>query len=111
DRTQAVGRNAEPEAAVQLLAQQSHVLQIGQENPLGLVVRVAHVVAGLPALAGQLADARHDSSLENWVLGDVPESGAHSGGAALRQPRPRPSARFDDPLANPPAHDARAGTG
>src|SRR6186713_284328 len=64
DRAQAVSRNAELEALVELLAEQRHVLQVGQEHALGLVVGVAHVVADLAALAGQFADARHGSSLE-----------------------------------------------
>src|SRR5690606_10771639 len=63
DRAQPVGRDAELEALVELLAQQRDVLQVGQEHALGLVVGVAHIVADLAALAGQFADARHVSSL------------------------------------------------
>src|SRR6186997_2169984 len=69
DRTQPVRRDAKLEAAVELLAQQRHVLQVGQEDALGLVVGVAHIVADLAALAGQFADARHGSSLEKSSLG------------------------------------------
>ena len=38
---------------------QGHVLQIGQERALGLVIGVGNIVAHLPALAGQLANPRH----------------------------------------------------
>src|SRR5690606_38397014 len=79
-------------ALVELLGKQRHVLQVRQEHPLGLVVGVAHVVADLAALAGQFADARHGSSLENLTPGGVPESGAHSEDPALRQPVSGPSA-------------------
>jgi len=58
-------RNAEFEAAIQLFAQQSDVLKVGQEDTLGLVVGVAYIVAGQAALAGQFADARHAVSRSN----------------------------------------------
>ena len=38
------------------------VLQVRQERALGLVVGVGHVVTHHPALAGQLANARHDET-------------------------------------------------
>ena len=59
-RAQAMRRDAKLEAAVQLFADQRDVLQVGQEDALGLVVGVADVVADLAALAGKFADARHD---------------------------------------------------
>jgi hypothetical protein len=69
DRAQAVGRNAELEAAVERLAHQRNVLQIGQKRLLGLVVGVAHIVADLTALAGEFADAGHDKSLRKNGFG------------------------------------------
>src|SRR6186713_1866716 len=82
DRAQPVGRDAELEALVELLAEQRHVLQVGQKDALGLVVGVAHVVADLAALAGQFADARHGSSLENRCLGVSRKAGRIATGPA-----------------------------
>ena len=65
NRTQTVGRNAELEAAIQLFAQQRDVLQIGQKDPLGLVVGVADIVANLATFAGQFANAGLGSKLAN----------------------------------------------
>lgn len=62
NRTQAVGRHAELEAAAQLFAQQRDILQVRQKYALGLVVGVANIVAHLAAFAGQFANTRHDIS-------------------------------------------------
>ena len=95
DRAQTVGRNAELEAAIEGLAQQRNVLQVGQEDALRLVVGVANIVANLAALASQFANTRHDISRLFTVKGAppkwrtdhsvVPESAAHSGDRANRQ--------------------------
>ena len=63
DRTQAVCRNAEFEAAIELLRDQSNVLKVRQEDTLGLIVSVADIVADQAALAGKFANARHDEAL------------------------------------------------
>ena len=60
NRTQTVGRHAELIALLQCVRQQRHILQIGQECALRLVVGVAHIVADQTALTGEFADARHD---------------------------------------------------
>src|SRR5436853_4876005 len=88
DRAQAVHRDAQLDPAAQGLADQGHVLQIGQEGALGLVVGVGNVVAHLPALAGQLANARHD--LSSWFeaapFKRTRKAGADSGAGRFRQP-------------------------
>jgi hypothetical protein len=61
DRAQAVRRNAQLDALFERFRDQRDILQVGQERPLGLVVGVGNIVAHLPALAGQLANARHRS--------------------------------------------------
>src|SRR6266550_1245088 len=60
DRPQAVRRDAQLDALPKRIGDQGHVLQIGQERALRLVVGVGNVVSHLPALAGQLANPRHD---------------------------------------------------
>src|SRR3546814_443276 len=68
DRPQAVRRYAQLHALAERVRQQRHILQIGQEGALGLVVRVAHIVANLAALAGQFANARHVfKSSQSWA--------------------------------------------
>ncbi len=59
DRAQALRRNAELEAAVQTFGHERDVLQVRQEDALGLIVGVADVVADLAALAGQFANTGH----------------------------------------------------
>ena len=66
---------------------QGHVLQIRQERALGLVVGVGNIVAHQPALAGQLANARHFNLFLEWGLEAPRKVGADSGGGAIRQPR------------------------
>ena len=61
DRTQAVRRNAQAIALAHRFRHQRHVVQVRKERPLGLVVGVGNIVTHLTALAGQLANARHDT--------------------------------------------------
>src|SRR5215207_4014802 len=74
DRTQAVRRNAQLDALPKRVGDQRHVLQIGQERPLGLVIGVGNIVAHLPALAGQLANPRHGFDPDFWRAASGPES-------------------------------------
>ena len=53
-------RHAQLHALTKGIGDQRHVLQVWQKRPLGLVIGVGNVVSHLPALAGQLAYARHD---------------------------------------------------
>ena len=62
NRAQTMGRHAEFEATLKLFADQRHVLKVGKEDTLSLVVGVANIVADLAALTGQFADPRHDIS-------------------------------------------------
>src|SRR4051812_41290524 len=59
DRAQSMRRYAQLDAGPQRIGDQRDVLQVRQERPLGLVVGVGNIVTHLPALAGQLANARH----------------------------------------------------
>ncbi len=54
-----MGRHAKLDTLTKGVGKQRHILQVGQKGPLGLVVGVGNIVAHLPALAGQLAYARH----------------------------------------------------
>ena len=56
NRAQTMGRHAEFEATLKLFADQRHVLKVGKEDTLSLVVGVANIVADLAALTGQFAD-------------------------------------------------------
>src|SRR5688500_3053705 len=103
-------RDAELEALVELLAQQRHVLQVGQEDALGLVVGVAHVVADLAALAGQFADARHGSSLEK-VRPGVSRKAARIAARPACVNRSWAVAGPDDALAPSGTDGARSRTG
>jgi uncharacterized PurR-regulated membrane protein YhhQ (DUF165 family) len=63
DRAQRRRGNAETVALAHGFGHQRHLAQIGKEPAPGLVVGVAHIVAGLDRLAGQFACARHDHHL------------------------------------------------
>ncbi len=80
NRAQAVGRNAQLDAAIQLFTQQRNVLQVRQEHALGFVVSVADIVAHLATFAGQFANTRHDIS--RFVHGCGPHD--HFGGPEIR---------------------------
>ena len=60
DRAQALGRNAEFHAAIERFAHQRDVLQVRQEHPLGLVVRVGNIVAHHWGFSRYLTYACHD---------------------------------------------------
>jgi hypothetical protein len=59
NRAQPMSRNAQAYAFAKRFGEQSHILQIGQECALCLVVGMGHIVSYLATLAGQLANARH----------------------------------------------------
>jgi len=59
DGLERMGRNAQAHAAPERIGNQGDAAQIGQEPPLGLAVRVAHLVTDLCGLAGQFATPRH----------------------------------------------------
>ena len=61
-----MSRDTKLETAIQLFAEQRHILQIGQEDTLRPVVGVAYIVTGQAALAGQFADARHAVSFDQY---------------------------------------------
>src|ERR1043166_8300 len=54
--------DAQPHRAAERVGDERDVAQIGQEPPLGLAVRVAHLVAHLGSFAGQFAAPRHCGS-------------------------------------------------
>ncbi len=62
DRADAVGRETQAHRLPQGVAHQRGRLQIGQEAPPRLAVRVADIVAGLHRLAGDRAASGHDLS-------------------------------------------------
>src|SRR5215470_16581757 len=62
DRFQRIGRNAQPYRAVERIGDERDVAQIGQEPPLGLAVGVAHLMASLRRLSGQITPPRHGAS-------------------------------------------------
>lgn len=62
DRADGTGAHPDLDLTVERVAEQRGVLQIGQEPPLGLVVRVADVVPALDALAGEIAAPCHGSN-------------------------------------------------
>ena len=66
DRAKAMRRNAQLYALTESVGDQRHVLQVRQKGPLGLVIGVGNIVAHLPALAGQLANARHRFNPDSW---------------------------------------------
>jgi hypothetical protein len=59
DALERVGRNAHAHRAPERVGLKRDVQQIGQEAPLGLPVRMAHLMPDLPGFAGQLATPRH----------------------------------------------------
>src|SRR5436190_12933807 len=63
DRTQAVRRYAQLDALAERIGNQRDVLQVRKERALRLIVGVGNIVSHLPALAGQLANPRHDQIL------------------------------------------------
>src|SRR4051812_3828746 len=88
DRTKAVHRDAQLDAALQRVGDERDVLQIGQERALGLVVGVGNIVAHQPALAGQLANPRHFNLFLEWEPKASRKGGADSGMNGIRQPPP-----------------------
>ena len=93
DRPQAGHRDAQLDAARERVGDERDVLQIGQERALGLVVGVGNVVAHQPALAGQLANARHFNLFLEWGRLAPRKGGADSGIAGIRQPPRQPAMR------------------
>src|SRR5262249_14181709 len=55
DRLESVRRHQQLHRAAERIRHHGDVEQVGQEPPLGLAVRVAHLVSDLRALAGQFA--------------------------------------------------------
>ena len=56
-RLERIGRDPQLDRASERVRDQRDVEQVGQEPPLGLAVRMAHLVADLGALSGQVAAA------------------------------------------------------
>src|SRR5215475_6319751 len=63
DRLEGVRRHPQLHRAAERIRHHGDVEQIGQEPPLGLTVRVAHLVSDLGAFAGQFASPRHGEIL------------------------------------------------
>src|SRR5215831_19649695 len=59
DALERIGRDAHAHRAPERIGLKRDVQQIGQEAPLGLTVRMAHLMPDLPGFAGQLATPRH----------------------------------------------------
>ena len=58
-RLERVRRHAQLDRAAERIRDHGDIEQVGQEAPLGLDVRVAHLVPDLRGLAGQFAPPRH----------------------------------------------------
>lgn len=61
DAFQRIGRDAQAHVAAERVRDEGDVAQVRQETPLGLDVRMAHLVAHLRALGGQFTAPRHCS--------------------------------------------------
>ena len=72
DGLERVGRDAQLHRAAERVGHQGDVDQVRQEAPKGLAVRMAHLVAGQRALAGQFASPRHGRILKTR---ECPEAG------------------------------------
>ncbi len=59
DALDRIGGNAKAHVAAERIRDEGHVAQVRQEAPLGLDIRVAHLVAHLRALGGQFTAPRH----------------------------------------------------
>src|SRR3569833_645387 len=59
DRAQTVGRNAQRHPALLGLNPETLCMQVGQEAPTLLIVRVRGAISNCRPLAGELADAGH----------------------------------------------------
>src|SRR3954471_5289551 len=68
DRAQARVGDAQADPALLALDPETAVLQVRKETPLGLVVRVRHVVSGHRLLAGDLADSGHGPALRGFKM-------------------------------------------
>src|ERR1700680_4332034 len=70
DGLERVGRNPQPDRAVERVRYQRDIEQIGQEPPLGLAVRMAHFMPDLADLSGQLAAPCHGRKIlivKSWL--------------------------------------------
>lgn len=67
DGADAAGRKLEPHHAAERLAVERGLVDVGQEAPPRLALRVADIVAGLNARAGDAAAPRHDPAPSDFV--------------------------------------------
>lgn len=65
DRPQGVGGNPQSHPLPKNIADQRHLIEIGEETPARFLVRVTDIIAGLDRLAGQFAAPSHGKSLES----------------------------------------------